>query len=164
MSMSMGMSTETGWGDASALLAAAGVEENTGYYRGFTADDERAVLSVAMTIQAAWAANDADAFAAAFAENGSLLMRDEQLTSREQIRTFMAALFAGSHKGARVKGWPVEVQFLTDTAAMFVTEGGVVMPGEDTVSDANLIRAMWVVRKAGEKLELVSHQSSPIKS
>lgn len=160
----MSTRTKTGWGDASALLAAAGVEENTGYYRGFTGDDERAVLSVAMTIQAAWAANDADAFAAVFAENGSLLMRDEQLAGRERIRAFMAALFAGSHKGATVKGWPVEVQFLSDTAAMFVTEGGVVMPGEDTVSDANLIRAMWVVRKAGGRLELVSHQSSPIKS
>jgi uncharacterized protein (TIGR02246 family) len=158
------MTTKTGWGDASALLAAAGVAEDTGYYRGFTGDDERAVLSVAMTIQAAWAANDADAFAAVFAENGSLLMRDEQLTSRGQIRSFMAGLFAGSHKGARVKGWPVEVQFLSDTAAMFVTEGGVLMPGEDTVGDANLIRATWVVKKAGDKLELVSHQSSPIKS
>lgn len=133
----------TKWGDASQLLAADGVEEDLAYYREFTGEDEKAVLSVAMRIQAAWAANDADAFADLFTENGSLLMQDEQLLSREQIRAFMAAGFAGPLKGARVKGGPLLVTFLSDDAAMVVTEGGIIPSGEDAVSPEGQIRAVW---------------------
>ena len=84
------MTTTTSWGDASMLLAEVGVKEDTSYYREFTGENEKAVLTVPMRIQAAWAANDPDAFADTFAENGSLLMQDTQLTSREQIRSYMA--------------------------------------------------------------------------
>ncbi|WP_326695935.1 SgcJ/EcaC family oxidoreductase [Streptomyces sp. NBC_01754] len=159
--MSTAVST---WGNASELLAAGGVEEDLSYYREFTSDDEKAVLSVAMRIQAAWAANDADAFAGLFAENGSLLMRDEQLTSREQIRDFMAAGFAGPLKGARVSGGPLLVTFLSDDAAMVITEGGIIPDGESTVSPENEIRALWVIVKGNDGTpELLSHQSSPVK-
>jgi uncharacterized protein (TIGR02246 family) len=157
------MTATASWGDASAHLAAAGVTEDPSYYRQFTAADEKAALTVAMRIQAAWAANDADAFADTFVANGSLLMRDNQLTSREQIRSYMADGFTGPLKGARVKGWPVAIRFLTDEVAMFITEGGIIMPGQDQIAAENLIRATWVVaRQADGRLELVSHQSSPV--
>lgn len=152
------------WGSASAILAGTGVREDTGYYRSFTRPDEKAVLTVPMRIQAAWAANDADAFADAFAQNGSLLIRDEQLTSREDIRRFMADAFRGAYRGARVKGWPIEVTFLSDAVAMVVTEGGILMPGQTEIAPTSLIRATWViVRRPDGTLELMSHQSSPIK-
>ncbi len=151
------------WGTASKLLAEAGIAEDTSYYRGFTGDDEKAALTVAMRIQAAWAVNDADAFADTFAENGSLLMRDNQLTSREQIRSYMANGFAGPLKGARVKGWPIAVNFLTDDVAMVITEGGIIMPGQDGIDAANFIRAVWIVnRRPDGRLVLVSHQGSPV--
>ena len=156
--------TTTSWGDATALLSAAGVPEDTSYYRGFTAPDEKAALTVAMRIQSAWAANDADAFADVFAANGSLLMRDTQLQGREEIRAYMAAGFAGPLRGARVKGGPIDVRFLTGDVALVVTEGGIVMPGDDDVAPANAIRATWVIgRRPDGKLELFSHQSSPVK-
>jgi len=152
------------WGTASTILATAGVQEDPSYYRGFTNENEKAVLTAAMRIQAAWAANDADMFADMFAENGSLLMRDDQLTSREQIRSYMADGFRKHFKGAHVKGWPVEVSFLTDKVAVLITEGGIIMPGDADIADKNLIRATWVVaRKPDSQLNIVSHQSSPIK-
>ncbi|MER7007240.1 SgcJ/EcaC family oxidoreductase [Dactylosporangium sp. NPDC000555] len=154
----------TSWGDASALLADAGVAEDASYYRQFTRDRERAALTVAMRIQAAWKVNDPDAFADVFTENGSLLMRDEQLTSREDIRSYMTRGFQGPLKGAHVKGWPIAVTFLGDDVAMFVTEGGILMPGDREIQDSNLIRATWVVvRQPDGRLGLVSHQGSPIK-
>jgi uncharacterized protein (TIGR02246 family) len=157
--------TTTSWGDATALLEAAGVAEDPAYYREFTSADEKAVLTVAKRIQAAWKANDADAFADTFAANGSLLMRDNQLKSREEIRAYMAAGFAGPLKGARVKGGPIEIKFLTDDVALVVTEGGVIMPGDgDEVAPANSIRATWVIRRQPDgTLELFSHQGSPVK-
>src|SRR5437763_9904928 len=68
------MPTMAPWGSAPSILADTGVPEDESYYRGFTSEDEKAVLTVPMRIQAAWAANDADAFAAVFTDNGSLLM------------------------------------------------------------------------------------------
>lgn len=153
------------WGLASEHLHKAGVVEDSSYYREFTGADQKAALTVAMRIQAAWADNDADAFADTFAENGSLLMQDEQLTSREQIRSYMSKGFAGPLRGARVKGWPVAIRFLGDDVAMLITEGGIIPPGDQEVRPERLIRATWVVvRRASGSLELVSHHSSPVKS
>ena len=158
------MSTEvTSWGNATDLLAASGVDEDVSYYREFTGPDEKAALTVAMRIQAAWARNDADFFADTFTENGSLLMQDDQLTSREEIRSFMAAGFQGPLKGASVKGWPLSVTFVSDDVAMAVTEGGIRMAGETETAPERRIRAVWVIVRQGDDWRLMSHQSSPIK-
>jgi uncharacterized protein (TIGR02246 family) len=154
----------TGWGDASALLAASGVTEDENYYREFTKPDEKAVLTVAMRIQDAWARNDPDVFADVFTENGSLLMQDRQLTSREQIREYMAEGFQGPLRGARVKGWPVALKFLDDNSAMAVTEGGIILDGEQDIAPSRRIRATWImVKDDAGNLRLLSHQSSPVK-
>lgn len=158
------MTVRSSWGDASTILREAGVTENKSYYRTFTDPDEKAALTVAMRIQAAWKANDADRFAGMFVENGSLLLKDSQLMSREEIRAHMAAGFAGPLKGAYVNGWPVSVTFLAPDVAMVITEGGIVMPGDQDVTDANLIRSTWVIVKREDGPRLVSHQSSPIKA
>lgn len=152
------------WGVASRLLAAAGVAADPSYVRHFTGANQRAVLTVAQRIQAAWRANDADRFADTFAENGSLLMRDEQLRGRAEIRAYLSQGFAGALRGAHVTGWPIEVRFLARTVAMVVTEGGIVMPGETGLADRNLIRATWiVVRDPDGRLQLMSHHSSPVR-
>jgi uncharacterized protein (TIGR02246 family) len=158
------MTVRPSWGDASTILREAGVTENPSYYRAFTAPDEKAALTVAKRIQAAWKANDADRFADMFVENGSLLMKDTQLMNREEIRAYMKAGFAGPLKGAYVNGWPISVTFLAPDVVMVITEGGIVMPGDADVSDANLIRSTWVIRKQADGLRLFSHQSSPIKN
>lgn len=157
------MTTTGSWGDAGQLLAAVGAREDTGYYKGYTAPDEKAVLTVPMRIQGAWIDNDPDAFADVFTENGSLLMKDQQLTSREEIRSFITAGFAGPFRGARVNGWPISLQFLTDDVAMVITEGGIIYAGQDDIAPENFIRATWVIRKQPDgSLNLVSHQSSPV--
>ncbi|MEU8775820.1 SgcJ/EcaC family oxidoreductase [Streptomyces sp. NPDC048606] len=155
--------TATSWGNAAELLAAAGVEEDVDYYRSFTSPDEKAVLSVAQRVQAAWAANDGDVFADCFSENGSLLMQDDQLTSREEIRSYMTQGFRGIYKGAHVTGYPLSLKFLSDGVALAVTEGGIVLDGETEVAPQRRIRATWVIVREGEgDLRLFSHQSSPI--
>lgn len=156
--------TATSWGDASDQLEAAGVTEDPNYYLSFDSSDEKAVLTVPQRIQAAWERNDADMFAEIFTENGSLLMRDDQLTSREQIRAYMADGFRGSYAGARVKGWPLSMRFLSDDVAMVITGGGIMLAGETEIAPAREIRATWViVREDGGQLRLLSHQSSPVR-
>ena len=78
-------------------------------------------------------------FADVFTADGSLLMRDEQLTSREEILAYMSRGFRRAAGGAGVKGWPVEVTFLTDDVALVVTEGGIIMAGQDDIAQS-LIR------------------------
>ncbi|MEU4766122.1 SgcJ/EcaC family oxidoreductase [Actinosynnema sp. NPDC023794] len=153
-----------GWGNASQLLAEAGIREDTSFYRGFTAEDEKAVLTVPMRLREAWERNDADMFADTFAENGSLLMQDTQLTSREEIRQHMAEGFRGDLKGARVRGGPLEIKFLSDTTAMVISEGGIQLAGESTTAPERAVRVTWViVKQADGGLKLFSHQGSPLK-
>ncbi|OLF11296.1 SgcJ/EcaC family oxidoreductase [Actinophytocola xanthii] len=148
---------------ASEILAAVGVPEDHSFYREFTSEREKAVLTVPQRIQAAWLANDADAFAGVFAENGSLLMQDDQLTSAEEIRSYMGAGFQGPYRGAHVTGWPLQVDFLSEDAAMVITQGGIILDGESEIAPEREIRATWVIARQDGEWRLFSHQSSPIK-
>ncbi|MFJ7219485.1 SgcJ/EcaC family oxidoreductase [Amycolatopsis sp. NPDC098790] len=147
---------------ASDILAAAGVAEDFSFYRGFTAEAEKAVLTVPQKIVAAWAANDADAFADVFTADGSLLMQDEQLVSRDEIRAHMAAGFDGPYAGARVTGFPLSVEFLSEDVAMVVTEGGILLAGDEDLDAKRAIRATWIIVERDGEWRLLSHQSSPI--
>lgn len=156
---------DTSWGDASAHLAALGVPEDDGFYGEFTGADEKAVLTIPQRITHAWATNDPDAFAEIFTENGSVLLQDNQLTSREDIRDYMRRAFEGGLEGATVRGVPLDVKFLAPGVAIAITEGGIMMRGETEIPPARRIRAVWVVVRAADgSLSLISHQSSPIAS
>jgi uncharacterized protein (TIGR02246 family) len=152
------------WGNAREILAAHGVEEDSSFYREFTEADQKAVLTVPQRISNAWLRNDADAFADVFTENGSLLLQDNQLVSREEIRGYLRASFTGGLKGAHVHGWPLDVKFLEPGVAIAITEGGIIQAGESEIAPHNQIRAVWVIRldENGEP-RLFSHQSSPVK-
>jgi uncharacterized protein (TIGR02246 family) len=153
----------TSWGDATGHLAAVGVPENVGFYREFTDAEEKAVLTIPQRITHAWLTNDPDAFADTFTENGSLLMQDNQLTSREQIREYIRNGFEGALAGAQVHGRPLAVKFLAPGVAIAITEGGIIMKGETEIAPERRIRAVWViVRGEDGNLALFSHQSSPI--
>lgn len=153
----------TTWGDASDILAAAGIEEDPSYYREFTGADEKAVLTVPMRIQEGWERNDASYFADTFTDNGSLLMKDDQLTSREQIEAYMKAGFDGVFRGARVRGWPLAVRFLDDTTALVVSQGGILLDGETETAPERQVRVTWVIVRQDDGLKLLSHQTSPIR-
>jgi uncharacterized protein (TIGR02246 family) len=150
-------------GTAAEVLAAAGIEEDPKYYASFSSDAERAVLAVPQLIQGAWKSNDPDAFASVFTEDGSLLMGDRQLTSRAEIREFMAEGFERGFAGAWVRGWPLELKFLTDDVAVVVTQGGIIFAGESDYAPEREIRATWVIVHRDGAWRLLSHQSSPIR-
>jgi uncharacterized protein (TIGR02246 family) len=127
------------------------------------ADDAVAVRSVPQRITAAWADNDADAFAAVFTEDATLILPgDIYLTSREQIRSFMTAGFAGPYRGTRVYGEPLSARFLGTGAAVVVTKGGVLAPGETEVAAERTIRATWVLTKQDGEWLLAAYQNTPV--
>jgi len=126
-------------------------------------DETAALAAVPQRIVAAWADNDADAFAEAFAEDGSLILpNDVYLTSREQIRTFMAAAFQGPYRGTRVTGTPLAVKALADGVALIITRGGVLDPGEADLSAERAIRASWLLTRQDGGWRIAAYQNTPI--
>jgi uncharacterized protein (TIGR02246 family) len=128
-----------------------------------SADDARAVQGVPARIVAAWANNDADAFAEVFTEDGSLILPgDVFLKSREEIRTFMAAAFSGPFKGTQVTGTPLAVKSLADGVAQVVTYGGVIASDESELSPRSAIRASWLLTRTGSTWSITHYQNTPV--
>lgn len=124
---------------------------------------EAAVQEVPGRVMAAWASNDADAFAEVFTEDASLILPgDVYLTSREEIRSFMTAAFAGPYKGTRVFGKPVAVKPLGADAVMMITQGGVMAPGETEVAPERAIRATWVLSRQPSGWLVTAYQNTPV--
>jgi uncharacterized protein (TIGR02246 family) len=132
------------------------------YYGDYPNGKEGAVLTVPLRIRAAWERNDPDVFAEVFLENGSMLVGDEQLKGREEIRSYMASAFAAGYKGARISEEPLEILLITDDAAIAVTRGGILWDGETTIDPAREYRAMWVVVRQNGDWRLASLQTSPL--
>ena len=79
----------------------------------------------------------------------------------EEIRTNIAAAFAGPLKGSRVAARPVDVRFLTGDTAIVVSEDGIVFPGQDAVASERLVRATWVLVRRDGGWRIASYHNSP---
>jgi len=134
------------------------------YYGGFPNGEQGAAYTAALRIRAAWDADDADAFADMFVENGSMLVGDQQLMNREEIRSYMAAAFSGPYQGTKLTEEPVEIRLLTDSVALVVADGGIVPAGADSVAPDDMVRGTWIIRKTDGDWRIVSRQTSPIKA
>jgi uncharacterized protein (TIGR02246 family) len=145
---------------ASALVD--GAKKWAKNYGAFPNGTEGAVLSVPLRVRGAWDRNDADAIADVFTENGSMLFGDEQLTSREAIRSYLTDIFAGSYRGSKVEDDPVDIQAITENVALVISEGGVVRSGESSLPAGRSNRTTWVVVRERGEWRLFSYQSSPI--
>jgi uncharacterized protein (TIGR02246 family) len=141
----------------------AGAKQWAGLYGDFPNGPEGAVYTAALRVRAAWDANDADSFADMFIENGSVLIGDTQLMSREEIREYLAKAFAGSYKGSKLIDEPLEIRLLGDgSSAVAITQGGFVRPGSTGLERGESTRTMWVIAKRDGDWRVVSYQSSPL--
>lgn len=125
-------------------------------------EDQAAVQDVPQRIMAAWAAHDADAFAATFAEDGSMILPGVLRQGRNEIRDFMVEAFGGPYRGTRVTGTPTALKPLSEDTVLVLTEGGVLAPGETEPAAERAVRASWLlVRRDGQWL-LTAYQNSPM--
>ena len=148
-------------GKASSLVAQA--KEWATYYGNFTKGEEGAAYTVPLKVRAAWDSNDADAIADVFTDNGSMLVGDQQLRGRDEIRSYLAAAFDGGWNGTKLTEEPEEIRLITADVALAVTRGGTVAPGATEVDPDQLVRAMYVIVKQDGAWRLASHQTCPIK-
>ncbi|HEU5271874.1 MAG TPA: SgcJ/EcaC family oxidoreductase [Jatrophihabitans sp.] len=125
--------------------------------------DPAEVQLVPGRIVAAWQAKDAEAFAAAFTEDGSMILPGGvYLTGRRAIRDFMAEAFGGPYRATQVTGTPLAYKPLAGDVVLLLTEGGVLADGESEVSAANAIRASWLLRRVDERWLITAYQNTPI--
>lgn len=134
---------------------------SSGAPAGLSDADTAAVAGVPQRIIEAWARQDADAFAAVFTEDATMILPGVYCHGRDQIRGFMTSAFAGPYKDTRVTGAPVDLRPLGDQAAVVVTRGGVTSPGQTEITDAQAVRATWVVVRTDEGWQLAAYQNSP---
>jgi len=78
-----------------------------------------------------------------------------------QIRSNVAAAFAGPLNGSRVAARPVNVRFLTGDTAIVVSEDGIIFPGQDAVASERLVRATWVLVRRDGGWRIASYHNSP---
>jgi len=119
------------------------------------------VLDVIRSVYDAWAANDAEAFAALYTEDATVVQPGILKKNRSDIRTTMAAGFAGPLKGSRVLDEPQSVRFLGSDAALVITEGGILMAGQDEVPPERWVRATWVLTRQDGRWCVAAYQNSP---
>jgi len=125
------------------------------------ATEEAAARGVVEAIGKAWADNNPDGFADAYAEDASLILSgDRYFRGREVIRKMTRHQFATAHKGTTLLQNIVDLRFLSPDTAVVITEGGVLVPGETVPAAEREIRATWVLnKKPDQKWYIAAYQN-----
>src|ERR1700691_1846269 len=123
--------------------------------------DRKAILDVLAGLYKAWEANDAEAFVADYTDDASVVQPGVYKKDREEIRTTMAAGFAGPLSGSRATDHPSAIRFLTGDTAIVISEGGIIFPGQDAVASEGLIRATWVLVRRDGGWQIASYHHRP---
>ena len=107
---------------------------------------DQAVRDVVTAIGAAWAAGDAAAFAALYAQDATVVLPGGvYLRGRDAIHAFTAAGFAGPLKGSTTANRDVQVRLITGDVAIVNSLGGTTMAGETEIAADRVRRATWVL-------------------
>lgn len=126
-----------------------------------TTSNEGEVLATIDAVYAAWAANDADALAELYTDDATVVQPGVLKKSRDEIRSTMAAGFAGPLKGSHVLDTPQSIRFLADDIALVIAEGGIVMAGAADGRPERVVRATWVLTKRDGRWMVAAYQNSP---
>jgi uncharacterized protein (TIGR02246 family) len=120
-----------------------------------------AVRAALEGIFAAWEANDADDFAAWYAEDATVVLPGVHMKDRDAIRANMEAAFDGPLKGSSRAVDVQSLRFLGRDAAVVVGKSAVVPKGEARPPAERWSLATWVLSKHGEKWLVEAYHDSP---
>jgi uncharacterized protein (TIGR02246 family) len=84
--------------------------------------DRQAIRDVLASLYKAWEAGDADAFVADYADDATVVQPGVYKKDREEIRSTMAAAFAGPLSGSRATDHPSAIRFLTNDTAIVISD------------------------------------------
>lgn len=148
---------------SSVALSATSADGTTPPAAGTPPTSLEAVRAVPQRVVAAWAHNDAEAFAAVWTRHGDLIVGDgTHLVGRDAIKAYMTTAFAGPLKGARATAAVKRARLLSSTVGVVQTTGGILMPGETEVPAERLGIQTWVVTKHGPRWLISAYQNTRI--
>ncbi|WP_248959074.1 SgcJ/EcaC family oxidoreductase [Sphaerisporangium perillae] len=123
--------------------------------------DSGAVRDVLRRIYAAWADNDADAFAALYADDATVVMPGVFHRGRSAVRDYMAGAFAGPLKGSRAIDDPQDIRVIGGDTAIVVSKAGIVMAGERHFPAERERLATWVLSKQDGRWLVAAYANAP---
>lgn len=123
--------------------------------------DEQAIRSLYQQLLACWNQQNADGFAALYAEDGNIIGFDgSQMNGRGEIASVLGTIFV-HHQTATYISKVREVRLLSDTTALLRAVVGMIPPGQADINPAvNAIQTLVAVKKA-DKWCIALFQNTP---
>jgi uncharacterized protein (TIGR02246 family) len=112
-----------------------------------SANDDDAVAAVLDEVYAAWAAGDADAFVAPYAEHATAVLPGSYLQDKDAIRATMADGFTGPLKGSRGIHQVQSIRFPGADTAIVISKGGIVFAGQTDIAAQTRSVDTWVLSR-----------------
>jgi uncharacterized protein (TIGR02246 family) len=119
------------------------------------------VRAVFTELYAAWADNDADAFAAVYRDDATVVMPGVRHIGKSAIRDSMAAGFQGRLKGSKAVDEPVDFRFVGEDTAIVISKAGILMAGETDVPAEREVHATWVLTKQDGAWLVAAYANAP---
>jgi uncharacterized protein (TIGR02246 family) len=111
---------------------------------------DRQVRAVLDAVDAAWAANDADAFVAPSAETATAVLPGTYLPDRQAIRATMATLFAGTLNSSKGLHEVQTIRLVGANVAVVISKGAMLLAGQTKPDAANrALETRVLSRQAG---------------
>jgi uncharacterized protein (TIGR02246 family) len=124
-------------------------------------NDSATIKRVLADQYTAWAAGDADAFVADYAEDATVIMPGTYKRNRDEIRQSMGESFATALKNSTVTDEIQDIRFLGDDYAIAVSKAGILFAGETEVPAARLVNATWVLQRRDDRWLVEAYHNSP---
>jgi uncharacterized protein (TIGR02246 family) len=128
-----------------------------------TNTDTEAVRDVLRRAYAAWADNDADAFAALYTDDATVVMPGVFHPDRAAIHSYMSAGFAGPLEGSRALDEERSLRVVGD-AAIVISRSIILRAGEDDTpddADARAVTATWVLARTAGGWKIAAYANAP---
>jgi uncharacterized protein (TIGR02246 family) len=123
--------------------------------------DETSVRALLDRIYAAFAANDADAYVAGYAQTAVAVMPGAYLDGRDALHTAMRQLFAGPLAGATGVFDVQSIRHFGTDVAVVISRGKVLLAGQSDAAAVEPWLDTWVLSRAGDGWQVESFHSCP---
>ncbi|RJO73314.1 SgcJ/EcaC family oxidoreductase [Nocardia panacis] len=125
-------------------------------------EDAAAIEQILADQYKAWAAGDADAFVADYAEEATVIMPGTYRRNREEIRLGMTESFATYLENSSVTDEIQDIRLLGADCAIAISKAGILFAGETEVPAGRFVHATWVLVKRDDRWLVAAYHNSPV--
>jgi uncharacterized protein (TIGR02246 family) len=123
--------------------------------------EEASVLDVLAKLYTAWADGDADAFAALYRDDATVVLPGVFNRGRDQIRKHMSAGFEGPLKGSRGIDEPQDIRIIDGHTAIVTSTAGILMAGETQLPAERERFATWILTQRDGSWLIAAYTNTP---